>query len=78
MNEAIKDHDLNVMIGKENQFEPMHDCSLVTATYSLGNNNVGALGVIGPTRMSYARVVSAMKYVKRLINREIIRIINED
>lgn len=78
MNASIREHDLNVTIGKENQFEPMHDCSLVTATYRLGENSVGALGIIGPTRMSYARVVPSMKYVKRLINREIIRIINED
>jgi len=78
MSTSVKDHDLNVMIGKENQYEPMYDCSLVTATYSLGETDVGALGVIGPTRMSYARVVSAMKYVKRLINREIIRILNDD
>jgi len=78
MSTSVKDHDLNVMIGRENQYEPMHDCSLVTATYSLGETDVGALGVIGPTRMSYARVVSAMKYVKRLINREIIRILNDD
>ena len=78
MNAAIEKHDLNVMIGKENQLEPMHDCSLITATYSLGETDVGALGVIGPTRMSYARVVSAMKYMKKLINREILRILSEE
>lgn len=77
MSEAVKENELNVMIGRENQYEPMHDCSLVTAAYNLGNTSVGALGVLGPTRMPYARVVSAMKYVKRLINREIIRIIND-
>lgn len=74
---AAKNRDLNVMIGKENQHERIQDCSLVTTTYSLGNTEVGALGVIGPTRMSYARVVSAMKYMKRIINREILRILNE-
>ncbi len=75
---SVKEHDLNVMIGKENQLEPMRDCSLITAAYSLGDTDVGAFGVIGPTRMSYARVVSAMTYVKKLINREILRILSEE
>lgn len=78
MSAAMKKSGLNVQIGKENPLEPMRECSLVTASYSLGDTDVGALGVIGPTRMSYGRVVSAMRYIQKLINREIIRILSDD
>ena len=78
MNAAMRKSGLNVQIGKENPLETMRDCSLVTASYSLGNNDVGALGIIGPTRMSYAKVVSSMRYIQQLINREILRILSDE
>ena len=42
----------------------MKDCSLVTTTYSLGNVVVGTVGVIGPTRMEYSKVL-AMNYMRK-------------
>ena len=38
----------------------MHECSMVTATYRVGQTVVGTVGVLGPTRMDYAKVVSAV------------------
>jgi heat-inducible transcriptional repressor len=78
MKSAMKNHDLNVQIGKENEVETMHDCSLVTAAYRLRNTDVGAFGIIGPTRMSYAKVVSAMRYIQKLVNDEILRILSDE
>ncbi len=78
MNAAMRKSGLNVQIGKENPLETMRDCSLVTASYSLGNDEVGALGIIGPTRMSYAKVVSSMRYIQKLINSEILRILSDE
>lgn len=78
MNTAMKKQGLNVQIGKENEHEVMRDCSLVTAVYSLGDTELGALGILGPTRMYYSRVVSAMSYVRKIINNEILRIINDE
>ncbi len=78
MNAAMKNHGLKVQIGKENQLELMQDCSFVTAAYSLGDTDVGAFGILGPTRMPYSRVVSAMNYVQKLINHEILRILNDE
>ncbi len=78
MSAAMKKHDLNVQIGKENQLEMIRDCSLITTAYSLGNTDVGAFGIIGPTRMSYSRVVSTMRYIQKIINREILRILNDE
>lgn len=78
MNSAMKKQGLNVQIGTENEHEVMRDCSLVTTVYSLGDMELGTLGILGPTRMYYSRVISAMNYVRQLINNEILRIINDD
>lgn len=77
MSSAMKKQGLNVQIGAENGHEVMRDCSLVTTVYSIGDREVGALGILGPTRMYYSRVISAMDYIRRIINNEILRIIDE-
>jgi len=49
-----------VRIGPETGVPELNDCSLVTATYSLGSGTHGTIGVIGPTRMEYERVLGAL------------------
>lgn len=49
-----------VRIGPETGAPEMADCSIVTATYSTGNGRQGTIGVIGPTRMQYSRVLSIL------------------
>jgi len=58
---------VDVTIGKENSFENMQDCSLVTATYQLNGCVVGKIGIIGPTRMDYANIVSIADYVTKIL-----------
>lgn len=60
---------IHVKIGKENQLEQLHDCSLVTVHYSLGDKVLGKIGVIGPKRMNYAKVVSSLDCISENINR---------
>ena len=43
----------------------MKDCSVVTATYELGSGMKGTIGVIGPKRMDYEKVVDALKTMKK-------------
>lgn len=52
-----------VTIGRENAREEMRDCSIVTATISMGDRVVGSLGLLGPTRMNYARVMGVLQFV---------------
>lgn len=49
-----------VRIGPETGIPELSDCSLVTATYRLGDNNHGTIGVIGPTRMHYGQVLNVL------------------
>ncbi|AGC69005.1 heat-inducible transcription repressor HrcA [Thermoclostridium stercorarium subsp. stercorarium DSM 8532] len=78
MSAAMKKGKINVQIGMENEHEVMRDCSVVTTVYNLGDTELGTLGIIGPTRMYYSRVFSAMNYLRNLINSEILRIINDE
>ena len=50
--------DINIKIGAENKIEQLKDCSLITATYRINGKTIGSVGVIGPTRMEYSKVIS--------------------
>lgn len=61
MNDSV-----SIRIGKENLESKIKECSIVTAQYSVGDT-IGTVGVIGPTRMNYAKVVRVIDYIaKRL------------
>jgi heat-inducible transcriptional repressor len=54
---------VRVKIGAENRREEMRDCSVVAATYYVAERPAGVLGIIGPTRMRYGRVVSLVRFL---------------
>jgi heat-inducible transcriptional repressor len=56
---------IQVKIGAENSMEAVSDCSLITATYSIGDQFLGTIGVLGPTRMEYARVMRLLDHVSK-------------
>ena len=60
---AATDLEFSIRIGKENPYDDFKDMSIVTATYKIGGEKIGSFGVIGPTRMDYARVLSVLNYV---------------
>ncbi len=52
---------IQVYIGDENQIQSMKDCSVVTATYDLGEGLRGMIGIVGPKRMDYEKVVGTLQ-----------------
>lgn len=52
-----------IKIGRENILEEVQECSLVMTTYCLGKEVVGTIGILGPTRMEYSRVVAVLQQV---------------
>ena len=54
-------HDINIYIGDENANEKMKDCSVVTANYELGDGMQGIIGIVGPKRMDYEKVVGTLR-----------------
>ena len=60
---------IQVYIGEETPMSTMKDCSVVTATYELGSGMKGTIGVIGPKRMDYEKVVDALKNLKHQMDK---------
>jgi len=75
INTTIESDDGNVkiVIGGENELEGLKDCSLITTSYHIGGEKVGAIGIIGPKRMDYDKTVQNLrcliKNVDELLNK---------
>lgn len=61
--------DVQVVIGREHTTVSLRDCALITASYRIGAGAVGTLGVVGPMRIEYARIMAVVNYVARLVER---------
>ena len=60
---------VQVVIGSENPLQDLADCSLVTSTYAAGDRVLGTVGVVGPTRMEYARTVALVDHLAKVLTR---------
>lgn len=60
--------DINVYIGEENEREELKDLSIVTFKHTVGGKDLGTIGIIGPKRMNYSKVISIMKYISKKLN----------
>jgi heat-inducible transcriptional repressor len=67
MDRSIHAHGVQVFIGEESGFQILDDCSVVTAPYHIDDDTIGVLGVIGPTRMAYDRIVPIVDITARLL-----------
>ena len=64
VNQTLENSDnqgIQVYIGQESPIQAMKDCSVVTATYELGDGLQGTIGIIGPKRMDYENVLKTLK-----------------
>lgn len=60
--------EVQVIIGKENRAETIRECSVVINRYGLPEEAVGVISVVGPTRMPYARTISAVHYISSVLS----------
>ena len=60
---------INIFIGSESELSDMESVSFVTSPYASGNEVLGTLGVIGPTRMDYSRIIPLVDYTAKLLSR---------
>jgi heat-inducible transcriptional repressor len=67
LDRCIAADGVQIFIGDESGFELLDDCSLVTTTYRVEDQILGVLGVIGPTRMDYQRVIPVVDVTARLL-----------
>ncbi len=68
LDRSMRAGGVNIFIGKESGYEGLDDCSVVTAPYSVDDQIVGTIGVVGPTRMAYDRIIPVVDITARLIS----------
>ena len=71
LDRAMDSEEVMVYIGSENPLTMLEDCSLVAANYKFKDKVVGSLGIIGPKRMEYARVIPVVDYTAKLLSKYI-------
>jgi heat-inducible transcriptional repressor len=67
LDQSITANGVQVFIGRESGYQILDNCSVVTAPYRVDDDHIGVLGVIGPTRMAYDRVVPIVDVTARLL-----------
>jgi heat-inducible transcriptional repressor len=63
----MKTEGVQIFIGEESGYQAFDHCSLVTSAYSVDNEVVGVLGVIGPTRMAYEKIIPYVDVTAKLL-----------
>jgi heat-inducible transcriptional repressor len=68
LNQSREAQGVSLYIGEESGVLTLDECSVVTAPYRINNQVVGTLGVIGPTRMAYERIIPIVDITARLVS----------
>jgi heat-inducible transcriptional repressor len=67
LDHCVHGEGIQIFIGEESGYETLDECSMVSAPYKVNGEVVGVLGVIGPTRMAYERVIPIVDATARLL-----------
>ncbi len=76
--EGASTESLKVTIGEEIEIEEIQECSLITATYSIGDKTIGTIGVIGPTRMDYSKVITIVGHITHKLTQTLSEVYKKD
>lgn len=68
LDQSLEAEGVQIFIGKESGYEALGNCSIVTTSYATEGQLIGSLGVIGPTRMPYDRVIAAVDVTAKLLS----------
>jgi heat-inducible transcriptional repressor len=77
LSKAKSGRGVTVLIGTETEMRQVEGLSLVTATYRLNDVSIGSIGIIGPVRMEYSKVISSMNIIKKAIGEEIRKMLGD-
>jgi heat-inducible transcriptional repressor len=69
LDKVAKTDGIKIFIGSENQIYDMKDCALVASPYGRGGHVLGSIGIIGPTRMNYGKVIPIVDYAAHLVSK---------
>jgi heat-inducible transcriptional repressor len=65
---SLGQRGVHVIIGKENQYEPIQNCSVVICRYGIPEEATGTIAVVGPTRMPYSRTIPTVYYLSSVLS----------
>lgn len=71
LDRCLDESGINVIIGTETPFQDIRDCSFVTRTYTYDDRTVGVLGVVGPKRMVYPRIMALVDYTATIVSQKL-------
>lgn len=69
---------VDIKIGAENEFEELENSSMVTVNYSLNDKTIGRIGVIGPKRMNYAKVIASLDCISNHVDKILYELYNKE
>lgn len=69
LDRSMKAEGISVFIGEESGYSALGECSVIASPYEVEGKTIGTLGVIGPTRMAYAEVISVVDITARLLGK---------
>ncbi|HPU30069.1 MAG TPA: heat-inducible transcriptional repressor HrcA [Syntrophorhabdaceae bacterium] len=72
LDKCLKEEGINVILGIESDIKEMKNVSIITSTYKITDKSLGILGVIGPIRMDYSRLIPIVNYTAKTVS-DIIR-----
>jgi heat-inducible transcriptional repressor len=67
IDECLREEGIHVIIGNESDMKEMSDMSIITSTYRVGEKSFGVLGVIGPIRMNYSKIIPLVTYAAKTV-----------
>lgn len=68
LDQCLNADGVQIFIGEESGYQALHDCSVVSSSYSIDEERVGVLAVIGPTRMEYEKVIPVVDLTAKLLS----------
>jgi len=68
LQKSLRADGVNIFIGEESGYRFLRECSVIAAPYQVGKRKMGVLGVIGPTRMNYDEVISAVDITAKILS----------
>ncbi len=74
LDKCLKEEGVHVILGSESDIKEMRDMSIITSTYRISDKSFGVLGVIGPVRMNYSRIIPIVDYTAKTVT-DILRIL---
>ena len=72
------DDDVEIFIGSENKFRELKDSTMIISKYKIGDSPGGAIGIIGPTRLNYSKLIPSIRYLADMVSKMLSDVLKED